>query len=150
MVFRETENGTEEVRKWIFLRTDRILTENGKMDRLYYTENVFAIPSLSQYILTCKFDESRKRLDFLISSSLSMFVIIFTTRLVDSKGLQAKQRLTLVVKDILLSLASHAGTLLGLLGRSSEVHFLAELFSQVTVVVQIGNSVKQALITPKL
>ena len=47
MVFRETENGTEEVRKWIFLRTDRILTENGKMDRLYYTENVFAIPSLS-------------------------------------------------------------------------------------------------------
>ena len=142
MVFRETENGTEEVRKWIFLRTDRILTENGKMDRLYYTENVFAIPSLSQYILTCKFDESRKRLDFLISSSLSMFVIIFTTRLVDSKGLQAKQRLTLVVKDILLLFASHAGTLLGLLGRSSEVHFLAELFSQVTVVVQNGNSVK--------
>ena len=93
---------TQEVRKWIFLRTDRILTENGKMDRLYYTENVFAIPSLSQYILTCKFDESRKRLDFLISSSLSMFVIIFTTRLVDSKGLQAKQRFILVVKDISL------------------------------------------------
>ena len=113
MVCRETENGTQEVRKWIFLQTDRILTENGKMDRLYYTENVFAIPSLSQYILTCKFDESRKRLDFLISSSLSMFVIIFTTRLVDSKGLQAKQGFILVVKDILISL--------GLLGRSSEV-----------------------------
>ena len=112
---------TQEVRKWIFLRTDRILTENGKTDRLYYTENVFAIPNLSQYILACKFDESRKRLDFLISSSLSMFVIIFTTRLVDSKGLQAKQRFILVVKDILLSLASHVGTLSGLLVRSSEV-----------------------------